>query len=61
MNFEGGFFVTWKQAGDYGAVHVSYLGRHYDTSYAHREVVLPEEQTALLRSFAYWATGCSNT
>lgn len=50
-NFKGGFFVTWKEAGNDGYVHLSYLGRHYDTAYSHRADILQGEQTVFAPVF----------
>ncbi|MHA4808014.1 PI-PLC domain-containing protein [Flavitalea flava] len=43
--FKGGFFVTWKEAGNEGKVHVSYLGRQYDTSSFHADGMVQNGQT----------------
>jgi hypothetical protein len=46
-NFKGGFFVTWKEAGAAGNIHVCYLGKQYDTKFSQSEaVVLSSEKSA---------------
>ena len=44
--FKGAYFLAWKQAGIDGLVHVSYLGRQYDTASSHYNQVLQNQQTA---------------
>jgi hypothetical protein len=63
-NFKGGFFVTWKESGVSGKVHVSYLGRYYDTTTAHKDGVVEKEQTCFNpvlrvlndRLYLFWIT-----
>ncbi|HWK06449.1 MAG TPA: hypothetical protein VNS58_22600 [Puia sp.] len=64
-NFKGGYFVTWKEPGKPGRVHVCYLGRHYDTSYSHPEGIIEQEHTAFApvlrvlndRLYLFWIGG----
>ena len=44
--FKNNFFVTWKEPGATGTIHVCYLGKQYDTSFIQHEYMLPSEQTA---------------
>jgi len=45
-NFKGGYFVTWKDAGITGNIHVCYLGKQYNTSFSQNEVAIGTEQSA---------------
>ncbi len=45
-NFNGVYFVTWKEAGDAGNVHYSCLGRQYDTETVSTAAVITGQQTA---------------
>jgi len=45
-NFKGRFFVTWKEAGATGKVHVAYLGKHYDTAASQSDRALDGPATA---------------
>jgi hypothetical protein len=64
-NFKGGFFITWKDAGATGNVHVCYLGRQYDTHFSENQAVAGNEQSAfapVLRItdkhiYAFWLGG----
>ena len=45
-NFNGVYFVTWKDAGEGGNVHFSCLGKQYDTAASGTPVSIAGEQTA---------------
>ncbi len=45
-NFKGSFFVTWKDAGSAGNIHVCYLGNQNSTSFSSNEVTAGSEQSA---------------
>ncbi|MEN0052617.1 MAG: phosphatidylinositol-specific phospholipase C domain-containing protein [Mucilaginibacter sp.] len=45
-NFKGGYFVTWKDAGNTGGIHVCYLGKQYNTNFLQSELAIGNEQSA---------------
>jgi len=45
-NFKGGYFVTWKDAGAVGNIHVCYLGKQYDTRFLQNETTAGTEKSA---------------
>lgn len=45
-NFNGSYFVSWKEPGKTGIVHACYLGKYYDTGFSRLEATLANEQTA---------------
>ncbi|MDN3549289.1 phosphatidylinositol-specific phospholipase C domain-containing protein [Mucilaginibacter aquaedulcis] len=45
-NFKGGYFVTWKDAGNTGNIHVCYLGKQYNTNFLQNESAVGSEQSA---------------
>ncbi len=45
-NFKGSFFVTWKDAGSSGNIHVSYLGNQNSTNFSANEATAGTEQSA---------------
>jgi hypothetical protein len=45
-NFKNGHFVTWKDAGAFGKVHVCYLGKKYDTAFSEKDQTIANEETA---------------
>jgi hypothetical protein len=44
-NFKGGYFVTWKDAGATGNIHVCYLGKQYDTRFSQNETTAGTEKS----------------
>ncbi len=53
-NFKGHYFITWKEPGRTGNVHVCYLGKQYDTVFAPHEATLQNEQTAYAPVLRVW-------
>ncbi|WPU92962.1 hypothetical protein SNE25_26925 [Mucilaginibacter sabulilitoris] len=45
-NFKGGYFVTWKDAGATGGIHVCYLGRQHGTKFTQNEASAGYEKSA---------------
>src|SRR6202012_5063935 len=45
-NFKGGYFVTWKDAGTAGNIHVCYLGKQYDTQFSQNVATVEGEKSA---------------
>ncbi|WP_428328474.1 phosphatidylinositol-specific phospholipase C domain-containing protein [Mucilaginibacter sp.] len=45
-NFKGRYFVTWKEAGGAGVIHVCYLGKQYDTQFSQHDVIVGTETSA---------------
>src|SRR5579871_5431126 len=45
-NFKGAHFVTWKEAGAFGKIHVCYLGKKYDTAFSEKDQIIKDEETA---------------
>jgi hypothetical protein len=45
-NFKGRYFVTWKEAGAAGLIHVCYLGKQYDTSFSQHDAIAGTEVSA---------------
>src|ERR1700754_4667717 len=45
-NFKGGYFVTWKDAGSTGNIHVCYLGKQYNTNFSQSDVTIGTAQSA---------------
>jgi hypothetical protein len=45
-NFKGGYFVTWKDAGNTGNIHVCHLGKQYNTNFSQNETAVGSEQSA---------------
>jgi hypothetical protein len=45
-NFKGNYFVTWKDAGATGHIHVCHLGQQYSTRFSADEATAGEEQSA---------------
>jgi hypothetical protein len=45
-NFKGGYFVTWKDVGSTGNIHVCYLGKQYNTNFSQSDVTIGTEQSA---------------
>jgi hypothetical protein len=38
-NFKGRYFVTWKETGATGLIHVCYLGKQYDTQFSQHDAI----------------------
>jgi len=45
-NFKNGYFVTWKDAGATGNIHVCYLGKQHDTRFSQNETTAGMEKSA---------------
>ncbi len=45
-NFKGRYFVTWKEAGATGIIHVCYLGKQYDTRFSQHDATAGSEVSA---------------
>ncbi|SDP57646.1 Phosphatidylinositol-specific phospholipase C, X domain [Mucilaginibacter sp. OK268] len=45
-NFKNGYFVTWKDAGATGNIHVCYLGKQHDTRFSQNETIAGTEKSA---------------
>jgi hypothetical protein len=45
-NFKGAYFVTWKDAGANGNIHVCYLGKQYATHFSQNEATVQGEKSA---------------
>ena len=45
-NFKNGYFVTWKDAGATGNIHVCYLGKQHDTRFSQNETTASTEKSA---------------
>ncbi|MES1225362.1 MAG: hypothetical protein ABUT20_58315, partial [Bacteroidota bacterium] len=44
--FKGSHFVTWKEPGIFGRIHVSCLGKKYDTSFSEQRRVIKDGESA---------------
>ncbi|WP_413667444.1 phosphatidylinositol-specific phospholipase C domain-containing protein [Mucilaginibacter sp. Mucisp86] len=45
-NFKGRYFVTWKESGATGLIHVCYLGKRYDTQFSQYDATVGTETSA---------------
>lgn len=45
-NFKGRYFVTWKETGATGLIHVCYLGKQYDTKFSQHDAIAGAEVSA---------------
>jgi len=45
-NFKNGYFVTWKEAGATGNIHICYLGKQHDSRFSQNETTAGTEKSA---------------
>lgn len=52
-NYKGGFFISWKEAGVTGKVHLRYLGKQYATVASQHDEALPDAQSPFAPVFSH--------
>ena len=51
-NYKGGFFISWKEVGKMGKIHLRYLGKQYAAIAAQDEEALPSAQSSFAPVFS---------